>query len=190
MKEEIGIKDDPDYYKYKHDYFKYSKDDLHYADGGGGGEGGGGGDPAMSNGEDDTLPSGASVEGESNNTSSVESDLTQSMLMGMPNGGGITSASSITNCRSSSSSSSSSSSTSSSVPSSGSGGMRTSSPLNTLQIGPGGPPLTSTHVQQLSSLCPPFPEAHLTSLNSPKEDPDKSKYIFLYFNIRKTIIII
>ncbi|XP_042236907.1 homeobox protein Nkx-2.2-like [Homarus americanus] len=35
------------------------------------------------------------------------------------------------------------------------------------------PPLTSPHVQQLSSLCPPFPEAHLTSLSGHKDDPDK-----------------
>ncbi|KAG7160470.1 hypothetical protein Hamer_G001730, partial [Homarus americanus] len=34
------------------------------------------------------------------------------------------------------------------------------------------PPLTSPHVQQLSSLCPPFPEAHLTSLSGHKDDPD------------------
>ncbi|KAG0727531.1 Homeobox protein Nkx-2.6 [Chionoecetes opilio] len=35
------------------------------------------------------------------------------------------------------------------------------------------PPLTSPHVQSLSSLCPPFPEAQLTALSSHKDDLDK-----------------
>ncbi|XP_063588184.1 NK1 transcription factor-related protein 1-like isoform X1 [Penaeus indicus] len=44
---------------------------------------------------------------------------------------------------------------------------------SSLSGGSSGPPLTSPHVQQLSSLCPPFPEAHLTSLSGPKDDSDK-----------------
>ena len=71
----------------------------------------------------------------------------------------------------------SSSSRSSSTSSSTNGGHRTSP--NSLNGGPGGgPPMTSTHVQQLSSLCPPFPEAHLTSLSGVKDDDSKSKFYF------------
>ncbi|XP_064109444.1 homeobox protein Nkx-2.4-like isoform X1 [Macrobrachium nipponense] len=49
----------------------------------------------------------------------------------------------------------------------------TSSSNSSLSGGISGPPLTSTHVQQLSSLCPPFPEAHLTTLSGSKDDVDK-----------------
>ncbi|XP_066955787.1 homeobox protein Nkx-2.4-like [Macrobrachium rosenbergii] len=51
----------------------------------------------------------------------------------------------------------------------------TSSSNSSLSGGISGPPLTSTHVQQLSSLCPPFPEAHLTTLSGSKDDVDKNK---------------
>ena len=39
----------------------------------------------------------------------------------------------------------------------------------------GHPPLTSPHVQTLSTLCPPFPEAGITSLTNGKDELDKSK---------------
>ncbi|KAK7005571.1 hypothetical protein SK128_005833, partial [Halocaridina rubra] len=49
----------------------------------------------------------------------------------------------------------------------------TSSSTSSLSGGLSGPPLTSTHVQQLSSLCPPFPEAQITTLSGSKDDQEK-----------------
>lgn len=54
----------------------------------------------------------------------------------------------------------------------------------------GAPPLTSPHVQSLSTLCPPFPEAHVPSLASSKDDLEKSKclcFLILFYWVGWTI---
>ena len=47
------------------------------------------------------------------------------------------------------------------------------------ELGISGPPLTSPHVQSLSSLCPPFPNSEPTNLD--EKESGSSKFYFIVY---------